>query len=343
MKGLKRFISIILCAILAFTAIPLAASAAEEERTVVDSGICGAQGDNLIWTLYDDGEIVISGEGEMAFYHTTEKGVDNSSPLVPPWYDYFEDIRVITVEEGVTGICDDAFDYYPRQYYRVNLPKSLEYYYHGSFVASHADGTTLACSYAGSEADWRKVEKRSWTSLRLNEEHTEVLEIKHREPSYGWGISDNASDDTYYNGEEPEVYCRIVEHNSMPYGPLEKGDKEAMHVRYYMGENTDAKIVWETEGDACTMAVTEYSASGMPVEVEITAVTHGDYTVTAKLMAADGTVLCSDSSDYSSYVREDMTFKEKVDEFFKETLGMAAWYLYMIRLLSLLLGMSFFG
>lgn len=342
MKSFKKFISIILCAVLAFTAIPFAAFA-EEERTVIDSGICGAQGDNLKWTLYDDGEIVISGEGETAFYYITDKGVENSSPLVPPWYDHFEDIRVITVEEGVTGIGDDAFGFYPREYYRVNLPKSLEYYYHGSFVSSHADGTTLACSYAGSEAEWKKVEKRSITGLRLNDEHTEVLEIKHRDPSYGWGISDNASDDKYFNGEEPEVYCRIVEHNSMPYGPLEKGDKEAMHVRYHMGENTDAKIVWTTEGDACTMEVTEYSASGMPIEVEITAVTHGEFKVTAELVAPDGTVLCSDTEEYSSYVREDMTFKEKAEEFFKELIGMGAWYVYMMNLLALLFGMSIFG
>ena len=342
MKTIKKFISIILCAVLAFTAIPMAAFA-EEEREIVASGVCGAQGDNLTWTLYDDGEIVIRGEGEMKFYHITPKAVENSTELVPPWYDYFEDIRVITVEEGVTGIGDDAFHFYPRQYYRVNLPKSLEYYYFGSFTATHADNTNLACCYAGSAADWKKVEKRSWTGLRLNEENSEVLEIKYRDPSYGWGISDNASDDEYFDGEEPEIYCVIQRHDSMHYGPLEKGDTVGLHATYYKGEHTDAKLVWKTQGDACTREITKYSASGAPIEAEITAVTHGEFTVTAELVAPDGTVLCSDSETYSSYVREDMTFREKAEEFFKELIGMGAWYAYMIRLLTLLIGMSIFG
>lgn len=342
MKMFKKFISIILCAVLAFTAIPMAAFA-EEEREIIANGTCGAQGDNLTWTLYDDGEIVISGEGEMKFYHITPRAVENSTELVPPWYDYFEDIRVITVEEGVTGIGDDAFHFYPRLYYRVNLPKSLEYYYSNAFTATHEDSTTLACSYAGSYEEWRNVEKRGWTGLRLNEENSEILEIKHRDPSYGWGISDNASDDRYFDGEEPQFYCRIVEHDSMPYGPFEKGETAGMHVRYYKGENTDAKLVWKTEGDACTMETVKYSASGEPIEAEITAVTHGKFTVTAELVAPDGTVICSDTKSYSTYVREDMTFREKVEEFFEDIVGMIGTYIYMFRLLSLLIGMSIFG
>lgn len=342
MKNFTKLISIVLCVILAFTAIPFSAFAAEDERAVVASGVCGAQGDNLKWTLYDDGEIVISGEGEMAFYYITDKGLENSSPLVPPWYDYFEDIRVITVAEGVTGIGGDAFDCYPRQYYRVNLPKSLEYYHFGSFTATHADGTTLACSYAGSEAEWKNVEKRFFKSLRLNSEHTEVVEIEYGNPSYGSGISDNASDDKYFNGEEPQAYCRIIEHDN-PYGQLEKGDKVGMHVRYYKGEHTDAKLVWKTDSDACSVKTVKHSASGEPVEIEITAVTHGKCTVSAELVDPDGTVIGTGTKKYSSYVREDMTFKEKVEEFFKETLGIIGTYIYMFRLLALLFGMSIFG
>ena len=32
---------------------------------VVESGVCGAEGDNLTWTLDDEGTLTISGEGEM--------------------------------------------------------------------------------------------------------------------------------------------------------------------------------------------------------------------------------------------------------------------------------------
>lgn len=336
----KKFLSFFLCFAMIITAIPFYAFA-EETRTVVDSGFCGAQGENLTWTLYDDGEIVISGEGEMAFYHVTEKGLAESSPLIPPWYYYFEDIRIITVEEGVTGIGDEAFEFYPRQYHRVNLPKSLEYYYFGAFSATHTDKSALACSYAGTEAEWNKVEKRSWTSLRLNDEHTEVIKLEHRNPSYGWGISDNASDDMYYNGKDPEIYCRIVKHDSG--SKLEKDETAEFHIRYYPGERTGAKLVWKTEGDGCSMEYTEYSASGVPTKAKITSVTHGDFSVTAEIVAPDGTVLCTCTEDFTSYVREDMTFKEKAEEFFKEILGIGATYLYMFNLIAYLLGMSFFG
>ena len=63
--------------------------------SVVDSGTCGAEGDNLTWTLYDDGELVISGEGEMGYGS--------------PWEDYKDDILSLTIESGVMSIGNSAF------------------------------------------------------------------------------------------------------------------------------------------------------------------------------------------------------------------------------------------
>ena len=61
------------------------------------SGTCGAQGDNLTWTLDDAGTLTISGTGAMADYD-----LENS----PPW-----ECAVVTVviEDGVTSIGDYAF------------------------------------------------------------------------------------------------------------------------------------------------------------------------------------------------------------------------------------------
>lgn len=303
----KKILSVFLCFAMLITAIPLCAFAEEAERQVVDLGFCGAQGENLTWTLYDDGEIVISGEGEMKFYHVTEKGLAESSPLIPPWYDYFEDIRVITVEEGVTGIGDEAFDSHPRQYHRVNLPKSLVYYYDSSFTGTHADGSVLVCCYAGTDVEWKKVERRSWSSLRLNKEHTEVVELEHRNPGSGY-IGYN----TYYDGAEPEIYCNLIDNNSV--SKLEKGDTAEIIVKYYKGEHTDAKLVWRTEGDGCSIEYTKHSESGVPIQAKITSVTHGDFSVIAEVVAADGTVICSDREDFESYVPEDMTPEEKKQE-----------------------------
>ena len=99
---IKKLISLILCVVLAVAVIPMQAFA-ENERKTVDSGFCGAQGENLSWILYDDGELVISGEGPMASYSI------GSSTNQPGWYKYYDMIDVITLEEGVTIIGSNAF------------------------------------------------------------------------------------------------------------------------------------------------------------------------------------------------------------------------------------------
>ena len=76
----------------------------ETGTTVVDSGSCGASGDNLSWTMYLDGRLVISGSGTMANYNTGSA----------PWYNYRDGnnnyrIRSVTIQSGVTSIGTDAF------------------------------------------------------------------------------------------------------------------------------------------------------------------------------------------------------------------------------------------
>ena len=68
----------------------------EEIRTVIDNGTCG---ENLIWTLYDDGELVIDGEGDMYNYYTNE----------PPWKSYANLIKNVKIGNGVTKIGDYSF------------------------------------------------------------------------------------------------------------------------------------------------------------------------------------------------------------------------------------------
>ncbi len=72
----------------------------DDDRAVTASGTCGAQGDNLSWTLYEDGELVIEGEGAMA-----EFGYCGA-----PWYGSFsEEIHSATIGDGVSSIGSYAF------------------------------------------------------------------------------------------------------------------------------------------------------------------------------------------------------------------------------------------
>ena len=60
------------------------------------SGECG---ENLTWTLTDDGVLTISGTGEMSFEDDRV-----------PWRDYREEVEKAVIEDGVTSIADGAFD-----------------------------------------------------------------------------------------------------------------------------------------------------------------------------------------------------------------------------------------
>ena len=62
------------------------------------SGTCG---NNLTWTLTEDSVLTISGTGEMDDYDWSR---------VPPWTDYYKQIKALVVEDGVTTIGNEAFN-----------------------------------------------------------------------------------------------------------------------------------------------------------------------------------------------------------------------------------------
>ncbi len=65
---------------------------------IIESGECGAEGDNITWTLDSDGTLTISGEGEMMDWHYNS-----------PWKERDDIINVI-IEDGVTNIENAAFN-----------------------------------------------------------------------------------------------------------------------------------------------------------------------------------------------------------------------------------------
>ena len=69
-------------------------------QTVIASGTCGAEGDNLTWTLTDDGTLTISGEGKMNNYYSSDN----------PWYEEKGRIQTVIINDGVTSIGSYAFD-----------------------------------------------------------------------------------------------------------------------------------------------------------------------------------------------------------------------------------------
>ncbi|MCH5211670.1 MAG: leucine-rich repeat domain-containing protein [Oscillospiraceae bacterium] len=92
----KKFLSIALIFAILLSFMPVIAAAAK-------SGYCGADGDNLTWTLDDKGTLTISGEGDMESY--------SIRPPSQPWYSYESEIKTLIIEDGVTSISANAFRY----------------------------------------------------------------------------------------------------------------------------------------------------------------------------------------------------------------------------------------
>lgn len=67
---------------------------------IIASGTCGKDGDNLTWTLDDQGTLTITGTGEMKDYYSSGTA---------PWYDHASVIKKVTIEEGVTSVGRSAF------------------------------------------------------------------------------------------------------------------------------------------------------------------------------------------------------------------------------------------
>ncbi len=81
------------------------------ERPYYLPGICG---DNLTWKLYADGELVISGTGNMTDY---------TSSSAVPWNNIGK-IESVTISKGVTSIGDCAF-YYCMHLKNITIPDSV--------------------------------------------------------------------------------------------------------------------------------------------------------------------------------------------------------------------------
>ena len=93
---------------------------------IVDTGTCGGggKGENVTWTLYEDGKMEISGEGDVVVLKTASR----------PWYAYLSEIRTVVIGEGVTSTGKFAFESC-ENLTSVTLPRSLKTIDSSAFAA----------------------------------------------------------------------------------------------------------------------------------------------------------------------------------------------------------------
>ena len=93
---MERWIASILALCMILCAVPTVVFA---EKTAAASGTWG---DNLNWTLAEDGTLTISGEGEMADALYSDY----------PWYEFKSDVKTVVIGSGVTYVSQMAFREY---------------------------------------------------------------------------------------------------------------------------------------------------------------------------------------------------------------------------------------
>lgn len=72
------------------------------ESALIDSG---SYGENITWELYNDGKLVVNGNGDMV-------DVSQTTTSNREWHTYREDITSVVISDGITRIGDWAFSYF---------------------------------------------------------------------------------------------------------------------------------------------------------------------------------------------------------------------------------------
>ncbi len=109
-KAYQRIFSVLVVIAITISLLPtLRANAA-----VVADGDCGANGNNVIWSLDDEGTLTISGTGDMNDYFVN----------TAPWYNYRYDIKRIIITDGISSIGEWAFSACEAE--SVTIPASVK-------------------------------------------------------------------------------------------------------------------------------------------------------------------------------------------------------------------------
>ena len=72
----------------------------------------GKWGDNITWTLNDEGTLTLTGAGEMAEGDAFYDEFNETSLELYPWINYMKDIKKVVIGEGITNVATKAFGYY---------------------------------------------------------------------------------------------------------------------------------------------------------------------------------------------------------------------------------------
>lgn len=129
-----------------------------EDVSNILSGTCGAEGDNLTWSLSCDSVLTISGSGAMKDW-TTQANM--------PWNSYKGTIKTVVIEDGVTNIGGNSFIWCTKLS-SVTIPESVTSIGHHAFCGCTSLKSVELPSHLESIGR-NAFESNSFTSIRLPE------------------------------------------------------------------------------------------------------------------------------------------------------------------------------
>lgn len=122
----------------------------EEEGTDAGYASSGTCGDNLTWTLDDNGTLTISGTGEMTNYNTTSSSGNTG---YAPWTGNRSSINNVIIRDGVTSIGNNAF-LYCSNLKSISIPVSLK---NVNRMAFRGCSSLSDVYYSGTEEEWNGI------------------------------------------------------------------------------------------------------------------------------------------------------------------------------------------
>ena len=129
----------------------------DPDRTAVNAGKCG---EDLYWILYEDGELEITGTGEMDHYGGWSWYDGNR-----PWEKYLDQITTVTIAEGVKAVGCYAFDSC-KNLKQVTIPSSMRRIDGSAFSGTALESVTIPEGVE--EIGWRAFnECKKLTSMHL--------------------------------------------------------------------------------------------------------------------------------------------------------------------------------
>lgn len=101
----QKFMKKIICMLAVLFVLGIAPYGLDAKASVLNSGTCGAVGneENVTWTFDSDGILTVSGQGAIKDYENFDGGIK------PPWHQYRRKINKIVIGEGITCIGVSAF------------------------------------------------------------------------------------------------------------------------------------------------------------------------------------------------------------------------------------------